>query len=105
MNATASPAPIGRFAPSPTGPLHLGSLLAAVGSWLVARSRGGRWLVRIEDLDSARVVPGSAEAILESLARFGLTWDGEPVRQSARAGLYGDAREQLRSSGKAFECS
>ncbi|HEU5163333.1 MAG TPA: tRNA glutamyl-Q(34) synthetase GluQRS [Thermoanaerobaculia bacterium] len=105
MCATASPPPTGRFAPSPTGPLHLGSLLAAVGSWLSARSRGGRWLVRIEDLDTARVIPGSAEAILESLARYGLEWDDAPVRQSERTALYEDAVRALRSRGRAFDCS
>jgi glutamyl-Q tRNA(Asp) synthetase len=97
--------PVGRFAPSPTGPLHLGSLLAAVGSWLSARSGGGRWLVRIEDLDTGRVVPGSAEGILESLERYGLTWDGAAVWQSERTSLYEDALRTLRERGMAFDCS
>jgi glutamyl-Q tRNA(Asp) synthetase len=97
--------PTGRFAPSPTGPLHLGSLVAAVGSWLSARRAGGRWLVRIEDLDAARVVPGSAEEILEALGRYGLQWDEEPVRQSERTHLYEAALEQLRNEGRAFDCS
>ena len=94
----------GRFAPSPTGPLHFGSLVAATGSWLAARSRSGRWLVRIEDLDRSRVVPGSEEEILRALERFGLVWDGTPVRQSERLHLYATAVEQLRRSGVAFDC-
>src|SRR5205809_5259547 len=81
----------GRFAPSPTGPLHLGSLVAAVGSWLLARREGGRWLVRMEDLDTPRVVAGSADEILRALERYGLTWDGEVVYQSQRTSLYDDA--------------
>jgi glutamyl-Q tRNA(Asp) synthetase len=85
----------GRFAPSPTGPLHFGSLVAAVGSWLAARASGGRWLVRIEDLDTQRVVPGSAEEILSALSGFGLEWDGEVVRQSARTHLYERALAML----------
>ncbi len=97
--------PTGRFAPSPTGPLHLGSLAAAVGSWLSARRKGGRWLVRIEDLDSPRVVPGSAEEILEALRRYGLEPDGAPVRQSERTALYERALEMLRARGRAFDCS
>ena len=96
---------IGRFAPSPTGSLHLGSLLAAVGSFIDARSRGGRWLVRIEDLDRARVVPGSAEEMLRTLEVFGLGWDGEIVYQSRRTDLYAEALESLRAGGHTFECS
>lgn len=95
---------VGRFAPSPTGPLHLGSLVAATGSWLSARAAGGRWLVRIEDLDAPRVVPGSAEEILEALHRYGLEWDEEPVWQSRRAALYGEAVEALRNRGFVYDC-
>src|SRR6185436_1764346 len=84
----ARPAVVGRFAPSPTGTLHLGSLVAAVGSYLFAKRVGGRWLVRIEDIDTGRVVPGSAEEILAALQRYGLQWDGEVVWQSRRTALY-----------------
>lgn len=96
--------PTGRFAPSPTGPLHFGSLLAAVGSWLCARAAGGRWLIRVEDLDAPRVVPGATEEILEALRRYGLEWDGEPVRQSERTDLYESALDRLRERGLVFEC-
>jgi len=96
---------IGRFAPSPTGPLHLGSLLAAVASFLDARHGGGRWLVRIEDLDTPRVVAGSADAILRTLERFGLAWDGEVVYQSRRTPLYAAAMSALAAQGLTFECS
>ena len=95
---------IGRFAPSPTGPLHFGSLVAAVGSWLFARAAGGRWLVRIEDLDTARVVRGSEEEILEALGRYGIQWDGEIVRQSQRTQLYDAALARLRARGLAYDC-
>ncbi len=94
----------GRFAPSPTGPLHFGSLVAAVGSWLSARRAGGRWLVRIEDLDTARVVPGSDDEILRALERYALRWDGEPVWQSRRQERYAAALEALRARGLAFDC-
>ncbi|HUP60387.1 MAG TPA: tRNA glutamyl-Q(34) synthetase GluQRS [Thermoanaerobaculia bacterium] len=94
----------GRFAPSPTGPLHLGSLAAAVGSWLYARAAGGRWLVRIEDIDTPRVVPGSAEEILAALRRYGLDWDGEIVWQSQRIALYERALNELRAKRLVFHC-
>jgi glutamyl-Q tRNA(Asp) synthetase len=97
--------PTGRFAPSPTGPLHLGSLVAAVGSWLYARAAGGRWLVRIEDIDTPRVVPGSAEEILSALTRYGLEWDGEVVWQSRRTALYEHALHTLRARGLVFDCA
>jgi glutamyl-Q tRNA(Asp) synthetase len=96
---------VGRFAPSPTGDLHLGSLLAAVGSFLDARHHGGRWLVRIEDLDTPRVVPGSADRILRTLDGFGLTWDSDVIYQSQRTALYRAALDALRSRGHTFECS
>jgi glutamyl-Q tRNA(Asp) synthetase len=101
----APPAPVGRFAPSPTGPLHLGSLVAAVGSWLFARRAGGRWLVRLEDLDTRRVVPGAAAEILAALGRYGLSWDGEPVWQSRRTGLYETAVARLRAAGLLYDCA
>ena len=94
---------IGRFAPSPTGPLHLGSLIAALASWLDARAAGGRWLVRIEDLDRPRCVPGAADEILRTLDRLGLWWDGEIVYQSARQPLYEDALRRLQ--GQTYWCA
>lgn len=94
----------GRFAPSPTGPLHFGSLVAAVGSYLFARHAGGRWLVRMEDLDAARVVPGSADEILRALERYALHWDGEVVYQSRRGSLYEEALLALRARGLAYDC-
>jgi glutamyl-Q tRNA(Asp) synthetase len=86
---------VGRFAPSPTGPLHAGSLVAAVASYLDARAHRGTWLVRIEDIDEGRSVPGAAEDILALLARLGMVSDGEVVWQSRRKQLYQAARERL----------
>ena len=103
-SAPPSP-PVGRFAPSPTGPLHLGSLVAALGSWLFARSKGGRWLVRMEDLDTPRVVPGAADDILRTLERFGLTWDGAVVFQSRRLALYDSAFEDLLRRQEVYACA
>src|SRR5437762_2070489 len=96
---------VGRFAPSPTGSLHLGSLVAAVGSFADARSRGGRWLLRMEDLDASRVIPGCAERMLRMLEAFGLTWDGAVEYQSARTHHYGEALATLEALGLTFECS
>lgn len=94
----------GRFAPSPTGPLHFGSLVAAVASWLDARAAGGEWLVRIEDVDRPRTVAGAADSILRSLEALGLTWDGAIVRQSERIERYESALERLRSLGLVYRC-
>lgn len=94
----------GRFAPSPTGDLHAGSLLAALGSWLLAKSADGEWWVRVEDLDPPREVPGAADRQLRTLDAFGLRSDAPVVRQSARDALYRDALERLLESGAAFEC-
>jgi len=94
----------GRFAPSPTGPLHLGSLVAAVGSWLFARRVGGRWLVRMEDLDTPRVVAGSADEILRAFERYALTWDGVVVFQSQRVALYDAALAVLRAKNLVYDC-
>jgi glutamyl-Q tRNA(Asp) synthetase len=94
----------GRFAPSPTGALHFGSLLAAFGSWLAARHAGGEWLLRVEDLDPPREVPGAAEAQLQALAGFGFGSDGPVWRQSGRGDAYRAALERLLADGLAFEC-
>ena len=94
----------GRFAPSPTGPLHAGSLLAALGSWLLARRAGGDWLVRIEDLDPPREVPGAARGQLATLAAFGLLPDAPVAWQSQRGPLYRQALDALLAEGLAFEC-
>lgn len=95
---------IGRFAPSPTGPLHFGSLLAALASWLEARQAGGRWLVRIEDVDRLREQPGAADAILRSLESFGLAWDGEVLRQSGRGALYQARLAELQAQELIYRC-
>ena len=95
---------VGRFAPSPTGPLHFGSLVAALGSYCLARQAGGRWLVRIEDLDTPRVVPGAADDILCTLEAFGMTWDGPIVYQSRRTGRYQAALQRLQHAGLVFAC-
>jgi glutamyl-Q tRNA(Asp) synthetase len=95
----------GRFAPSPTGPLHFGSLVTAVASYLDARSKGGKWLVRMEDLDIPRIVPGSDSNIIRTLERFGFEWDGPVLYQSTRLDAYREALEQLRRDGHAYPCS
>jgi glutamyl-Q tRNA(Asp) synthetase len=93
---------IGRFAPSPTGPLHAGSLVAALASYLDARAHNGTWLIRIEDIDEARTVPGAAEAILATLRAFGMESDGEVVWQSRRKALYQGAFDRL--DAHAYPC-
>ena len=95
----------GRFAPSPTGPLHFGSLVAAAGSYLDARASGGEWLVRIEDIDAPRAVPGAADDILKTLEGFGFEWDGEVVFQSRRIDLYHAALVRLQLAGHVYPCS
>ncbi|MBT8116493.1 MAG: tRNA glutamyl-Q(34) synthetase GluQRS [Gammaproteobacteria bacterium] len=95
----------GRFAPSPTGPLHFGSLVAALGSYLDARHNRGEWLVRVEDLDPPREVAGAAYSILHTLEAFGLEWDGPVVYQSMRNELYDTALEQLARNGKLYGCA
>ena len=96
--------PCGRFAPSPTGLLHPGSLLAAFGSWLLARHHGGVWRLRIEDVDPPRTVPGAAESQLQALAAFGLVHDGPILWQSARGEAYEAALDVLLARGQAFVC-
>ena len=95
---------VGRFAPSPTGPLHFGSLLAAVGSYCLARQAGGQWLMRIEDLDTPRVVPGSSDTILRDLEAFGFEWDGPVVYQSERFAAYEATLDRLRQEGLVYDC-
>jgi glutamyl-Q tRNA(Asp) synthetase len=100
-----SAAPCGRFAPSPTGPLHFGSLVAAVASHADARAAAGRWIVRIEDVDEPRTVPGAADDILAALARHGFGWDAPPARQSGSTARYAAALERLRAAGVAYPCA
>jgi len=95
----------GRFAPSPTGPLHFGSLVAALASYCDARAAGGEWLVRIEDVDAPRAQPAAESAILGTLERYGFEWDGEVVRQSQREAGYAGALARLCAGGHAYECA
>jgi glutamyl-Q tRNA(Asp) synthetase len=96
---------IGRFAPSPSGELHFGSLVAALGSYLRARRCGGRWLVRIEDIDPPREVPGAAARILAQLEQYGLLWDGDVLYQSDRHDAYRAVLDQLIARGQAYYCT
>lgn len=104
VSKTDSGAYRGRFAPSPTGPLHFGSVIAAVGSYLDARRQKGKWLVRIDDLDGPRTVPGAADSILEDLQRLGLAWDDEVCYQRTRTDRYREGLERLRRDGWTFPC-
>lgn len=96
---------IGRFAPSPTGPLHFGSLLAALSSYCQTKSQDGRWLVRMEDLDKPREMDGASNHILRTLEDFGFEWDGEVIYQSQRSGFYQDALEQLKTKSLIYHCN
>lgn len=105
---TTAPLPasgyVGRFAPTPSGPLHLGSLVAALGSWLDARAAGGRWLLRIEDIDPPRCPPGAVDQIYRQLEAFGLEWDGEIRHQSTRGATYQAALDRLVADRMAYPC-
>jgi glutamyl-Q tRNA(Asp) synthetase len=103
MNSKTKPVK-GRFAPSPTGPLHFGSLVAAVGSYLSAKSHNGEWLVRMEDLDPPREAPGAADDILRTLEACGFEWDGEVLYQSRRRDAYETALEMLRHQDVLYAC-
>lgn len=102
---TANPPYRGRFAPSPTGPLHFGSLVAATGSFLEARTRSGEWLLRMEDVDAPRCSMAAAGEILHALEACGFAWDGEVVRQSRRTEVYAAALERLKAAGWVFPCA
>lgn len=104
MSKDVASAYVGRFAPSPTGPLHFGSLLAACASYLDAKSHAGQWLLRIEDIDPPREMPGASEAIVEALARFGFEWDGPVIYQSRSADAHLAALEQLDHDGLTYAC-
>ena len=95
---------VGRFAPSPSGPLHAGSLVAALASWLDARAHGGRWLLRMEDVDTPRTVAGAADAIMAQLHALGLQWDGDILWQSQRNAAYQSAFDTLAARGLIYGC-
>ena len=95
---------VGRFAPTPSGPLHFGSMVAAVGSWLDAKAHNGRWILRMDDLDPPRVEPRAIDSILRTLEAYGLHWDGEVVYQSMRNEAYEDALSKLQQSGQTYFC-
>jgi glutamyl-Q tRNA(Asp) synthetase len=99
------PAYRGRFAPTPSGPLHFGSLVAALGSFLDARSQGGEWLLRMEDVDPPRVVPGAADAILRTLDAYGFEWDGSVMWQGRRSEAYQAALDRLADIGRVYGCT
>ena len=101
----ATPVYRGRFAPSPTGPLHFGSLVAAAGSFMEARTKGGEWLLRIEDVDAPRCSRTAADEILRTLEACGFAWDGEVVWQSRRSDVYAAALERLKIHGRVFACA
>ncbi len=108
MSSSAPPQParyIGRFAPTPSGYLHFGSLIAALASYLDARSVGGLWLLRMEDIDPPREMPGAQRAIVETLQSYGFEWDGDMLRQSERQAAYRDAIERLLDEGLAYACT
>lgn len=105
MTASTSASYIGRFAPTPSGYLHFGSLVAALASYLDARAVGGRWLLRIEDLDPPREEPGAQAAILKALESYGFEWDGEMVRQSDRLDAYAAVIDRLFHQGLAYACT
>ena len=96
---------VGRFAPTPSGPLHFGSLVAAVGSWLDARAHSGKWYLRIDDLDGPRVAPGSIDSILNTLELFNLEWDGDVMYQSTRFDAYDAALTSLVEMKRTFPCA
>lgn len=96
---------IGRFAPTPTGPLHFGSLIASVASYCDARAAAGKWLLRMEDLDPPRKMPGAARRIIEQIKAYGFEWDGELIFQSNRLHAYHDAIARLQAAGHLFWCS
>lgn len=105
MTPTGSPPYIGRFAPSPTGPLHIGSLIGALASFLDARAVNGRWLVRMENIDPPREIAGADKRILDTLLHHGLRWDGDVLEQCTRHEAYEEALSSLLAAGHAFKCS